>query len=83
MRSTSKTDLNRTSTLRYGLGDTIRDIVIMNNDVQIGFNPCADNNGGCAEICLFTGVHVQCQCYHARVAKDSKSCEGKKCPYFF
>lgn len=76
VRSVSKTDRNRISTLRSNLGDTVKDIIVMSNDVQIGVNPCAMNNGGCAEICLFSGDHVRCQCYHARVAKDGKSCEG-------
>nr|XP_045618524.1 low-density lipoprotein receptor-related protein 1B-like isoform X1 [Procambarus clarkii] len=74
VRSVSMLDLTRMSTLRSGLGDTVKDIIIMGNDVQIGINPCADNNGGCSEICLFTGVRARCQCYHARVAKDGKSC---------
>ncbi|KAK8724240.1 hypothetical protein OTU49_011302, partial [Cherax quadricarinatus] len=75
VRSASLMDLNRMSTLRSGLGNTVKDVIVMGNDVQIGINPCAINNGGCAEICLFTGVHARCQCYHARVAKDGKSCE--------
>lgn len=77
MRSASKSDLNRITTLRSSLGDTVKDIVVMSNDVQIGINPCANNNGGCAELCLFSGDHVRCQCYHARVGKDGKSCEGE------
>ncbi|XP_042220954.1 prolow-density lipoprotein receptor-related protein 1-like isoform X2 [Homarus americanus] len=75
VRSTSKTDLSRISTLRSGIGDTVKDIIIMSNDVQIGINPCANNNGGCAEICLYNGIRARCQCYHARVAKDGKACE--------
>lgn len=42
-------------------------------------NPCSDKNGGCEELCLYTGGNsTTCACSHGRVAKDKKSCEGRK-----
>ncbi|XP_068223129.1 low-density lipoprotein receptor-related protein 1 isoform X3 [Palaemon carinicauda] len=75
IRHVPKSDLSRVSTLRDTLGDTVRDIIVMSTDAQIGLNPCSTNNGGCEEICLFNGQEVKCQCYHARVAEDGKSCK--------
>lgn len=76
IRSASLEDLNRKLTLKDSLGDTVKDLIVMSLDVQKGINPCANNNGGCEEICLFTGDRVKCQCYHARIDEDGKSCKG-------
>ncbi|XP_047488646.1 low-density lipoprotein receptor-related protein 1-like [Penaeus chinensis] len=75
IRSAPLENLNRLLTLRDSLGDTVKDLIVMSLDVQKGINPCANDNGGCAEICLFIGERVKCQCYHARIDEDGKSCK--------
>ncbi|KAK7083495.1 Low-density lipoprotein receptor-related protein 1B, partial [Halocaridina rubra] len=74
VRQVSKSDLTRISTLRTNLGDSVKDIIVMSRDAQVGMNPCAEDNGGCEEICLFDGTEAKCRCYHARVGDDGKSC---------
>lgn len=66
--------------LQHGLGDSLKDIHVFSRAKQQGTNLCAENNGGCQELCLFNGTHPVCACAHGKVAKDGKSCEGKSSP---
>lgn len=73
-------NLTRKSTLRQNLGESLADLVVVGNGIQMGINPCGHNNGGCEQLCLFTGTRVQCRCHHARLAPDGTSCIGQT-PY--
>lgn len=77
MRSAPEDNPSRLSTLVANVGDSLKDMIIMNSDTQIGINPCYEKNGGCEELCLFNGTHANCKCYHAQVDTDGKSCKGK------
>lgn len=78
MRSAPEDKLTRLSTLVTNLGDSVKDIVIVNTDTQIGINHCSVKNGGCDELCLYNGTHGNCKCYHAQVDTDGKTCKGKE-----
>lgn len=62
--------------LQHGLGDSLKDIHVFSKAKQKGTNPCAKNNGGCQELCLFNGTQAVCSCAHGKVAADGKNCEG-------
>uniref|UniRef100_A0A8D8SCE1 Low-density lipoprotein receptor-related protein 1 n=2 Tax=Cacopsylla melanoneura TaxID=428564 RepID=A0A8D8SCE1_9HEMI len=55
-------------------GDPIKDLKIFSKDAQTGSNPCAVDNGGCAELCLFNGMKAVCACAHGIVAPDGRAC---------
>ncbi|XP_023030772.1 low-density lipoprotein receptor-related protein 1 [Drosophila willistoni] len=55
--------------------DAIRDLKIYSKRIQRGSNPCAQNNGGCEQLCLYNGTSVVCACSHSRLAADGFSCE--------
>ncbi|XP_052130857.1 prolow-density lipoprotein receptor-related protein 1 isoform X2 [Frankliniella occidentalis] len=57
------------------IGDSLKDIQVFTKLKQKGTNPCANNNGGCAELCLFNGTHPVCACAHGKVSIDGHSCE--------
>lgn len=55
-------------------------IILLSCDICIfsdnySTNPCAVNNGGCAELCLFNGSSVNCQCSHGRKVNETQ-CKG-------
>ncbi|XP_063881494.1 prolow-density lipoprotein receptor-related protein 1-like isoform X4 [Scylla paramamosain] len=75
VRTAPEGNLGRVSTLKDSLGDSVKDVIIMNSDTQIGINQCAVNNGGCEELCLFNGTHANCKCYHGQVDTNGKSCK--------
>jgi low-density lipoprotein receptor-related protein 1 (alpha-2-macroglobulin receptor) len=51
------------------------DIKIYSSRGQRGTNPCAINNGGCEEICLFNGQRTSCACSHGKIdSNDGKTC---------
>lgn len=54
---------------------SIKDLKFFSLKKQNGTNLCAENNGGCQELCLFNGTHPICACSHGKVAADGKSCE--------
>lgn len=63
--------------LQHGLGDSLKDIHVFSKEKQKGTNPCAINNGGCQELCLFNGTQPVCACAHGKItSKDGKTCEG-------
>ncbi|KDR21144.1 hypothetical protein L798_04073, partial [Zootermopsis nevadensis] len=53
--------------LLSGAGDSLKDIQVFTKGRQQGTNPCAVNNGGCSELCLFNGTHPVCACAHGKV----------------
>lgn len=55
--------------------DAIRDLKIYSKRVQHGTNPCAQNNGGCEQLCLYNGTSVVCACAHSNLAADGVTCE--------
>ncbi|XP_059475497.1 low-density lipoprotein receptor-related protein 1 isoform X2 [Neocloeon triangulifer] len=70
------TNLSDYTLLRDGLGDSLKDILVFSKQKQNGTNPCATENGGCQELCLFNGTHPVCACAHGKItAKDGKTCE--------
>ncbi|XP_076069558.1 LDL receptor protein 1 isoform X2 [Oratosquilla oratoria] len=71
----SKVDVSKKEVLLPNIGDSIEDIAIVSHDLQLGMNPCGNQNGGCSELCLFNGTHANCACYHGRITEDGKSCE--------
>lgn len=60
-----------------GVGDALKDIQVFAKARQQGTNPCADNNGGCSELCLFNGTHPVCACAHGKVTAVG-TCEGER-----
>ncbi|XP_054274081.1 low-density lipoprotein receptor-related protein 1-like [Macrosteles quadrilineatus] len=68
------TNLSDFTVLLRGVGDSLKDLVIFSPRRQTGTNPCAVNNGGCAELCLYNGTSAICACAHGLVAADGKNC---------
>ncbi|KAG9509575.1 Prolow-density lipoprotein receptor-related protein 1 [Fragariocoptes setiger] len=64
--------------LQQDLGDGIKDILIFHPQFipPANENPCAENNGGCADLCLYLGRHGErrCVCSHGRLAPDGATC---------
>lgn len=58
------------------VGDSLRDVVIFSKKRQSGSNPCAINNGGCSELCLFDGKRAVCSCTFGIPVAGGK-CKGK------
>ncbi|KAL1115243.1 hypothetical protein AAG570_007274 [Ranatra chinensis] len=68
------TPVGSSATLRKDLGDSLKDIVVFSAGQQRGTNPCANDNGACAELCLYNGTHPVCACAHGLVGPDGKKC---------
>ena len=55
----------------------VSDLFVYHESRQKGSNPCAKENGGCSDLCLYTGkksVH-KCSCpSHHFLSKDGRSC---------
>uniref|UniRef100_A0A4W5Q8K7 LDL receptor related protein 1 n=1 Tax=Hucho hucho TaxID=62062 RepID=A0A4W5Q8K7_9TELE len=61
--------------LRTGIGVQLKDIKVFNRDRQQGTNVCKNNNGGCEQLCLYSGNGERtCACAHGMLAEDSRSC---------
>ncbi|KAL1115253.1 hypothetical protein AAG570_007284 [Ranatra chinensis] len=63
-----------TMTLRDDLGDSSKDIAVFSEGRQRGTNPCAEDNGGCQELCLLDGKRPVCECTKGMVGPDGKKC---------
>ncbi|XP_069676734.1 low-density lipoprotein receptor-related protein 1 isoform X1 [Periplaneta americana] len=61
--------------LLSGAGDALKDIQVFTTARQQGTNPCAIDNGGCAELCLYNGTHPVCACAHGKVTEKG-TCEN-------
>ena len=58
----------------------VRDLQLYSKTRQTEINSCGDDNGFCAEICIYLGAAAQprdyqCQCVHGRLAEDERSCK--------
>uniref|UniRef100_A0A8D2LBK3 Prolow-density lipoprotein receptor-related protein 1 n=1 Tax=Varanus komodoensis TaxID=61221 RepID=A0A8D2LBK3_VARKO len=61
--------------LRTGIGVQLKDIKVFNRARQKGTNVCAQNNGGCQQLCLYRGEGQRtCACAHGMLSEDSVSC---------
>ncbi|XP_043939564.1 prolow-density lipoprotein receptor-related protein 1 [Protopterus annectens] len=61
--------------LRTGIGVQLKDIKVFNQARQKGTNICAQNNGGCQQLCLYRGSQQRtCACAHGMLAEDGVSC---------
>ncbi|XP_001985922.2 low-density lipoprotein receptor-related protein 1 isoform X2 [Drosophila grimshawi] len=69
------TNLSQSQLILKTEQDPIRDLKIYSKRVQHGSNPCAQNNAGCEQLCLFNGTTAICACSHSRLAADGFSCE--------
>ena len=49
---------------------------------HIGFNPCANNNGGCAHLCLLSSTHADgytCACHNkSKLQSNLRDCIPSK-----
>ncbi|RXG68700.1 Low-density lipoprotein receptor-related protein 1 [Armadillidium vulgare] len=54
---------------------SLKSLIIMSNNAQSGTNPCADENGGCSELCLFNGTAILCECFHGTIGSDGRTCQ--------
>lgn len=64
--------------IQQNLGDGIRDLAIFAEQPipSVEENPCAANNGGCQELCIFSGHPGQrhCICSHGKLKSDGQTC---------
>lgn len=68
-------DLSKYRLILTSYANPLSDLKIFSDKIQIGVNPCTNNNGGCEELCFFNGTHPVCACSHGEVSQiDSKSC---------
>ncbi|XP_015265029.1 PREDICTED: prolow-density lipoprotein receptor-related protein 1 [Gekko japonicus] len=71
----SKDNASEIVSLRTGIGVQLKDIKVFNRARQKGTNVCAQNNGGCQQLCLFRGGEQRtCACAHGMLAEDGVSC---------
>ncbi|XP_060522093.1 prolow-density lipoprotein receptor-related protein 1 isoform X3 [Cylas formicarius] len=61
--------------IQQGLGESLKDIQVFSKVKQGGTNGCAQNNGGCEQLCLFNGTIPICVCSHGRISRNGKTCE--------
>lgn len=69
------TNLSDYQMLTQNEGNSLNDLKVFSRSVQNGTNACANNNGGCEELCLFDGKDPVCACSHGRVAANGKTCD--------
>ncbi|XP_016139265.1 low-density lipoprotein receptor-related protein 1-like [Sinocyclocheilus grahami] len=61
--------------LRTGIGVQLKDIKVFNRARQQGTNICKVNNGGCEQLCLYSGNgNRTCACAHGMLAENGRSC---------
>ncbi|XP_072105063.1 low-density lipoprotein receptor-related protein 1-like [Mobula birostris] len=61
--------------LRTGVGVQLKDVKVFNRERQKGTNICAQNNGGCAQLCLYRGNGLRtCACAHGMLSEDGANC---------
>uniref|UniRef100_A0A670IUS4 LDL receptor related protein 1 n=1 Tax=Podarcis muralis TaxID=64176 RepID=A0A670IUS4_PODMU len=71
----SKDNASDIVSLRTGIGVQLKDIKVFNRARQKGTNVCAQNNGGCEQLCLYRGGGQRtCACAHGMLSEDSVSC---------
>ena len=68
--------LRNASIVTEKIGDHIKDLRVFYEQPTNKRNPCAKNNGDCAELCMFMGDNRhRCICSHGRLASNNKTCE--------
>uniref|UniRef100_A0A8C5IDS3 EGF-like domain-containing protein n=1 Tax=Junco hyemalis TaxID=40217 RepID=A0A8C5IDS3_JUNHY len=71
----NKDNATESVSLRTGIGVQLKDIKVFNRARQKGTNVCAQNNGGCQQLCLFRGGGQRtCACAHGMLSEDGVSC---------
>uniref|UniRef100_H3BGS9 Prolow-density lipoprotein receptor-related protein 1 n=1 Tax=Latimeria chalumnae TaxID=7897 RepID=H3BGS9_LATCH len=71
----NKDDATDSVSLRTGIGVQLKDIKVFNRARQKGTNICAQNNGGCQQLCLYSGNNRRtCACAHGMLSEDGISC---------
>ncbi|XP_062904698.1 low-density lipoprotein receptor-related protein 1-like isoform X1 [Mobula hypostoma] len=62
-------------TMRSHLGVNLKGVKVYNRARERGTNICANNNGGCQQLCLYRGKGQKtCGCSYSVLAEDSVSC---------
>ncbi|XP_053386538.1 low-density lipoprotein receptor-related protein 1-like isoform X2 [Mercenaria mercenaria] len=75
----SRMDGSGQTLIRAELGGHLKDIKAFDSSRQRDSNLCAENNGGCSELCFYVGSHeVKCACSYSKLAADGKTCEDHK-----
>lgn len=60
--------------------DAAMGITMVTGDRQLGWNPCAVDNGGCTHLCFFRQKNYSCGCPD----KDTPGCKtGRRLNFFF
>ncbi|XP_035376859.1 low-density lipoprotein receptor-related protein 1B [Electrophorus electricus] len=75
IRRAPKSNATHASTIRSGLGLSLRDVKVFNRAREKGTNPCGRGNGGCGQLCFYLGDGVKtCSCAHGSLAPDGHAC---------
>ncbi|KAI2650473.1 Low-density lipoprotein receptor-related protein 1B [Labeo rohita] len=75
IRRASKKDAVDVVTIRSGLGVSLKDVKVFNQDREKGTNACSKANGGCQQLCFYLGNNrKQCACAHGYLAQDGLRC---------
>lgn len=65
--------------IQQNLGEGIRDIAVFAPQTlpSADLNPCVENNGGCQDLCLFSGKpgKRKCICSHGELNSDEMTCK--------
>ena len=76
----NKADASNPRVIQHHLGDGIRDMAIYAEQPipSPAENPCAFNNGGCQDLCLFRGKpgKKRCICSHGKLKSDGLTCKS-------
>uniref|UniRef100_A0A671SCE3 Low density lipoprotein receptor-related protein 1Ba n=1 Tax=Sinocyclocheilus anshuiensis TaxID=1608454 RepID=A0A671SCE3_9TELE len=75
IRRASKKDAVDIVTIRSGLGVSLKDVKVFNQDREKGTNSCSRANGGCQQLCFYLGNNRKtCACAHGHLAQDGLRC---------
>uniref|UniRef100_A0A672N2P7 Low-density lipoprotein receptor-related protein 1B-like n=1 Tax=Sinocyclocheilus grahami TaxID=75366 RepID=A0A672N2P7_SINGR len=75
IRRASKKDAVDVVTIRSGLGVSLKDVKVFNQDREKGTNACSRANGGCQQLCFYLGNNRKtCACAHGYLAQDGLHC---------
>uniref|UniRef100_A0A8C1SIU4 Low density lipoprotein receptor-related protein 1Ba n=1 Tax=Cyprinus carpio TaxID=7962 RepID=A0A8C1SIU4_CYPCA len=79
IRRASKKDAADVVTIRSGLGISLKDVKVFNQDREKGTNACSRANGGCQQLCFYLGNNRKtCACAHGYLAQDGLRCNRYK-----
>ncbi|KAL3854930.1 hypothetical protein ACJMK2_014165, partial [Sinanodonta woodiana] len=73
IKRANKIDGSSVEIVRQSLGTRLRDIKAFDAERQKGTNPCATNNGGCEQLCFYTGKgrDVSCRCSFGKLVNGT------------